>query len=958
MKQTLKTFLVSLSSLFLASSLWAGNYVWTGGANTTDWATSANWDLSNGYYPQSGQDTATLPDADEARTITWTQGYLGAAIPTVTIGANNTLQVSAGTTVQNVVHYNLTGSGARFDYDNTGANINIQKFTLAGGTVATFSTTGELGITADNADVTVDYGTITKDSHGRFLMLVDENNGTAETGTLNIASERKIAFTGIFDVGNATVGDTVVLASFKTGGLHGSFDVSELSTINGTATFAMVDSANGNVKNLVATVTSVRVVVAKWDNFADMTVGSTATSGEYTLTIVGGEGSAEGYTVGAGGATIAKNGMALWNATVVLECELPDSISGNLITYTLPHPTDGTTSSIASAWDATNKKLQHWWTNDTTAYGTSSAYNGKPTRIALAYARKSGTRSFANGMLALSQDALKASANTMSLIRIGAKSDTESTLTGLKVKAIYLYDCLLTEDRIPAPANPGIIGINFANNAEDLGSGTDTLGFTSDAKGGAIALDSWNKLSGGVGFKTDVKDANGNATYTIKWSSNTDTWKYGNKSTAIEKLTYGYLDNGTGTQNVIQMSGLPTTGYDIAIIGGGDGPNRNDQQNQKFSYYTVNGTNYTYSTTDSATVEGTGTWGTRNGASALTEGTNVLYISGLTDSTLEIQGYYLNDATVGYGRGTTAAIMIFPYAIDATAGNVTVDVNHRQYYRGLSDDKSIILSSSSDYGVTLGYTNNQTAQFGPRLIVESGKHTFQYGEGANNEWASGDSNDNPTILVKNGAELDFYGKDMGGWNTDSSLSAVVRVNDGGKLNIKYYDSNTFYYHNRLFLEEGAEVVVETKNDGNTSKPCFRLQGNATEELAQLYVPAVQTKDDKIAKISGGGIFMKEKPGVAVSVGDNATLEIASPISSSDDTGYVKKYGAGTLVLSGANTLTSTVTAEAGTLEIKVDPAASTVRWVRSRPLVPPRWVFWRMTSSGFMPRRSSRLLRT
>ena len=93
------------------------------------------------------------------------------------------------------------------------------------------------------------------------------------------------------------------------------------------------------------------------------------------------------------------------------------------------------------------------------------------------------------------------------------------------------------------------------------------------------------------------------------------------------------------------MKGLPAK-YDVAIICGGNG--------STFSLFMVNGTLYTYQ--DGALTTATETsklWGTRAGASELTEGTNVLYVSEQTTPTLTIGGYYNG------GRGTVAGLMVF-----------------------------------------------------------------------------------------------------------------------------------------------------------------------------------------------------------------------------------------------------------------------------------------------------------
>ncbi len=400
--------------------------------------------------------------------------------------------------------------------------------------------------------------------------------------------------------------------------------------------------------------------VAKWTNLSTLsTEAPTIVNGNYTLTMEGGSVVDGVYTVAGGGLKI--NGNDLTAVSVLIECEIPDA-SGNLITYKLVD--DGNTS-IASAWDNTNKKLQHWWANNDSAYGNSNAYTTKPTRILLAYDRGAGTQTFADGHSSIAfQSGLKAGNNSLKEIRIGAKNETTSSLTGLKVKAIYLYNSRLTawpaEVVIPAPENPGIIGVNFASGKAPMGdlTQTDLLGYKTETQGGEIQINQWNHLTPGKGY-TAIKDINDN-TYSLQVSS-PDPYQSGDSSTAIEKLTYGYLDSSTSVGTItISLAGLPTSGYDVALICGGDGGT--------FAPFVVNGVSYT--AVDGKTVYGTSGWGTRAGASALTEGTNVLYIPAQTDSVLSIVGSNTN------GRGSLAAVMVFPKAVQAITAEATTNVSY------------------------------------------------------------------------------------------------------------------------------------------------------------------------------------------------------------------------------------------------------------------------------------------
>ncbi|MBQ6705120.1 MAG: PEP-CTERM sorting domain-containing protein [Opitutales bacterium] len=73
-----KYIVISVLPFVGLTNLCAAVYTWTGDAGDGLWGTSANWDLDNGYYPQSGSDTAVI--GENAGTIVWSAGqnYFGA----------------------------------------------------------------------------------------------------------------------------------------------------------------------------------------------------------------------------------------------------------------------------------------------------------------------------------------------------------------------------------------------------------------------------------------------------------------------------------------------------------------------------------------------------------------------------------------------------------------------------------------------------------------------------------------------------------------------------------------------------------------------------------------------------------------------------------------------------------------------------------------------------------------
>ncbi len=225
-----------------------------------------------------------------------------------------------------------------------------------------------------------------------------------------------------------------------------------------------------------------------------------------------------------------------------------------------------------------------------------------------------------------------------------------------------------------------------------------------------------------------------------------------------------------------------------------------------------------------------------------------------------------------------------------------------------------------EHAITLAYPNADNAQFSPRIKIVSGHHIFKYGEGSGGEWATGDSDENPTILVMADAELDFYGRDLGTYSGTANGNAVVRVNEGGTLNL-FKHSGTFYYHNRFVLDPGATMTIK---DGEE----LRLQGGIgtlDAHTAQIYVPAVaEDATVKTAVISGGKIYLtkegeENQEGFAIEVGENANLQIDSLIQSDGDTDAqnapIAKYGAGTVTLTGANTYVGPTTIAEGMLAL-------------------------------------------
>ena len=273
-----------------------------------------------------------------------------------------------------------------------------------------------------------------------------------------------------------------------------------------------------------------------------------------------------------------------------------------------------------------------------------------------------------------------------------------------------------------------------------------------------------------------------------------------------------------------------------------------------------------------------------------------------------------DNATIGTVSGGTLVI-------DAT-GN-PIDVNNSETKNSIrqSSNMMLVLKGAESSGVTLNYLSNSDAvdeEFGPRLKVESGTHTFGYGNNFQNNFATGDSDENPTIEVASGAKLNFEIRDLSGWQGASAQDkAVLKVRAGGELEFKNHGSSTAYFRDRLYIEGSTDIHAPTMVRISNSNKQFVPYGGTGETTAQFYVPAGAENALTYAKI-GGNQIKTDQPngatgGFAISVGENATLFFDTPLTAGDKD--VNKYGTGTLVMSGANTANSQLSINVGELSL-------------------------------------------
>ena len=254
------------------------------------------------------------------------------------------------------------------------------------------------------------------------------------------------------------------------------------------------------------------------------------------------------------------------------------------------------------------------------------------------------------------------------------------------------------------------------------------------------------------------------------------------------------------------------------------------------------------------------------------------------------------------------------FEIDATSG-ANVSSDWLEFIR--SAGYRFNFKGSGENGVSLQWETSENKPILSHLVFDGGKHAIRYGySGSNgsNNFGEGATPDNPTVLVKNGTVVDFAAKDLSYWGGAANANGIIRVNDGGVLNLKSAEGATCYYRQQFYLEPGA--LLDVSNLGNNQ---FRLHGGSTNAISSvIYVPASTAGNDKPAKIiASTGIYLAKEAtrGVNIEVGEGSKLLIdlmeANISSEGADANYVVyKHGAGSLEIKG-NVTTPALIAEGG-----------------------------------------------
>ncbi len=244
---------------------------------------------------------------------------------------------------------------------------------------------------------------------------------------------------------------------------------------------------------------------------------------------------------------------------------------------------------------------------------------------------------------------------------------------------------------------------------------------------------------------------------------------------------------------------------------------------------------------------------------------------------------------------------------------------------GAVGNEKFVFNGEGEHGAALAF--GQTPDpIKCHLVFNGGKHTMDYrrGNGQSQPFGQNGSLENPTILVKSGTTLDFTAKDISYWGGDVDVGGVVRVNDGGTLNLLQNGSDTMFYRQRLCIDPGALVTFNcaAKNQGAGMESSFRWHGGAVKGSEQIYVPASDTdmtgKPAIIRQLGVGGfhLAMDETIGCAMYVGKNSKLVFDCDFTeAANNSAVLVKYGEGEFEIAEGRTITADFNAQEGIVSL-------------------------------------------
>ena len=312
---------------------------------------------------------------------------------------------------------------------------------------------------------------------------------------------------------------------------------------------------------------------------------------------------------------------------------------------------------------------------------------------------------------------------------------------------------------------PYSFGVNFTTAADQNISTTEGAGFT---KGTYAKPTNWGNFTGSASGDGQMT-VEGN-TLKVYWTAKGTYNSGADKSTDDGKLLYGYLDDavyGGRIKATVTITGLPSDKqYAVALILSGDADN--DGFNGKYSPALINGETYSY--VDGTLVSGDAanaatTWGSRrkpsaNGPTTPTEGTNVMFVEGLSGSILTITSAMDAGST---SRLTIAGVQVWttedtPVAPAAPTDKEVVSLNFYSSQGSVSGAAGLVSAQGwnnlADGGTetSLAVWNGKEAVTYPISLTYSANNGYQYTSGVTDNYIKGyldDGGSQADVTVEN-----------------------------------------------------------------------------------------------------------------------------------------------------------------------------------------------------------------
>ncbi len=318
------------------------------------------------------------------------------------------------------------------------------------------------------------------------------------------------------------------------------------------------------------------------------------------------------------------------------------------------------------------------------------------------------------------------------------------------------------------------------------------------------------------------------------------------------------------------------------------------------------------------TVDGENTW-------TIDEQTVFASISLIGDETakLTIEGSELLSIDSSVLDGFTGSVV---YNFDAT-NEFEADATLLGRIKAAVSKEKFVFNGDGEYGATLNFgTSVKTLH--THIVFNGGKHSMTWQSG-NSLFAADATNDNPTLLIEGETTLDFNAKDISGWSGGVDVGGVIRVKDGGTLNLIQIGTNTMFYRQRLCIDPGALVTFNCQQTHYQSgdESDFRWQGGAEQGKEQIYVPASdEDATDKpaiIRQLGEGGFHLASDAtrSCAMFVGKNSKLIFDCDFTeSSGNNAALTKYGEGEFEMAAERTITADFNALEGIVSLVNEPA--------------------------------------